>query len=327
MEIDRRDALKTMGLAAAFPLVPWSMQEQEQQKHDLGLTRTQSSPEDYKKAVIAVLLDNQRRHNPKLIPQMRNLFTYTNLWDFVSIQPAVSDSAFAYNDSALAFKMEYQIKGKKVNLKHKKINPNDEVRLVINSCRVAISQMISPTFGGTPLNMAHIECAVLNAVKSHAGFQATWDFNRSIGDTIKEKYEDLYIENVRVSNKIHAASLRGGGNRIVASPEICSVFETSVSHGFEPDNFENYKIRTEIIGKDIGIHKVGVINNRWNVYKDFGNTMNNSDYLIFYHNNRIYCDSGCVFMPQYLVDENTLKCGLVIVEPNFYAKVTAKNFF
>ena len=56
-----------------------------------------------------------------------------------------------------------------------------------------------------------------------------WDFSTALGDTIKEKYESLYVKVVEVTNVVHRKTLRGGANWIVTSPEVASIFETATA--------------------------------------------------------------------------------------------------
>jgi hypothetical protein len=71
-----------------------------------------------------------------------------------------------------------------------------------------------------------IDREVLSDLRNNAGTVASWDFNTALGDTIKEKYESLYVKVVEVSNVVHRKTLRGGCNWLVTSPEVASIFET-----------------------------------------------------------------------------------------------------
>jgi hypothetical protein len=74
-----------------------------------------------------------------------------------------------------------------------------------------------------------IDREVLTDLRNNAGTIAVWDFNTALGDTIKEKYESLYVKVVEVSNVVHRKTLRTSS---------------------------------------LGIQYVGTINNRWRLYKD-----------------------------------------------------------
>lgn len=105
-----------------------------------------------------------------------------------------------------------------------------------------------------------IDREVLTDLRVNAGTVAAWDFNTSLGDTIKEKYESLFVKLVEISNVIHRKTLRGGANWIVTSPEVASIFETATA-GFAPQPSENFT-------SSIGIQYVGAIAGKWRMYKD-----------------------------------------------------------
>ena len=65
-----------------------------------------------------------------------------------------------------------------------------------------------------------IDREVLTDLRNNAGTVAAWDFNTALGETLKEKYESLYIKIVELSNVVHRKTLRGGCNWLVTSPEV-----------------------------------------------------------------------------------------------------------
>jgi hypothetical protein len=58
--------------------------------------------------------------------------------------------------------------------------------------------------------------------------ESKWDFQTALGDTIREKYESLYVKVVEVSNVINRKMVRGQANWVVASPEVASMFFETV---------------------------------------------------------------------------------------------------
>jgi hypothetical protein len=68
---------------------------------------------------------------------------------------------------------------------------------------------------------------------------AMWDFHTALAETIREKYEHLYIKVVEVSNVINGKVLRGRCNWLVANPEVASVFESAVA-SFAPSPSEKF---------------------------------------------------------------------------------------
>lgn len=131
-----------------------------------------------------------------------------------------------------------------------------------------------------------IDREVLTDLRNNAGTIAVWDFNTALGDTIKERYESLYIKVVEVSNVVHRKTLRGGCNWIVTSPEVASVFETATA-GFAPAPSETFTM-------SLGIQYVGTINNRWRLYKD---PLFPQGQLLMGYKGDSYMDSGYFYCP------------------------------
>lgn len=105
-----------------------------------------------------------------------------------------------------------------------------------------------------------IDREVLTDLRMNAGTVAAWDFNTALGDTLKEKYESLYVKVSEISAVIHRKTLRGGANWIVTSPEVASIFETATA-GFAPNPSETFT-------SSLGVQYVGTVNSKWRLYKD-----------------------------------------------------------
>lgn len=131
-----------------------------------------------------------------------------------------------------------------------------------------------------------IDREVLTDLRSNAGTVTAWDFNTALGDTIKEKYESLYVKVVEVSNVIHRKTLRGGANWLVTSPEVASIFETATA-GFAPAPSETFQ-------SSLGIQYVGTVNNRWRLYKD---PLFPSNQILMGYKGDSYMDSGYFYCP------------------------------
>jgi len=131
-----------------------------------------------------------------------------------------------------------------------------------------------------------IDREVLSDLRNNAGTVASWDFNTALGDTIKEKYESLYVKVVEVSNVVHRKTLRGGCNWIVTSPEVASIFETATA-GFAPAPSEGFT-------SSLGIQYVGTVNNRWRIYKD---PLFPTGQLLMGYKGDSYMDSGYFYCP------------------------------
>jgi len=131
-----------------------------------------------------------------------------------------------------------------------------------------------------------IDREVLTDLRNNAGTVASWDFNTALGDTIKEKYESLYVKVVEVSAVIHRKTLRGGANFIVTSPEVASIFETATA-GFAPAASETFT-------SSLGVQYVGTVNNRWKMYKD---PLFPTGQILMGYKGDSYMDSGYFYCP------------------------------
>ncbi len=131
-----------------------------------------------------------------------------------------------------------------------------------------------------------IDREVLTDLRNNSGTVAAWDFNTALGETIKEKYESLYVKVVEISNVIHRKTLRGGANWLVTSPEVASIFETATA-GFAPAPSETFT-------SSLGIQYVGTVNNRWRLYKD---PLFPSNQILMGYKGDSYMDSGYFYCP------------------------------
>lgn len=131
-----------------------------------------------------------------------------------------------------------------------------------------------------------IDREIIQDLRVNAGTVASWDFATALGDTIKEKYESLYVKVVEVSNIVHRKTLRGGANWMITSPEVASIFETSTA-GFAPAPSNNFE-------SSLGIQYVGTVNARWKLYKD--PLFPRGSILMGYRGDS-YMDSGYFYCP------------------------------
>ena len=80
--------------------------------------------------------------------------------------------------------------------------------------------------------------------------------------TIREWYESLIETCIDVANTIHRKTLRGAANFMVCSPDVATIFESTVL----------YKPTLSMDSKEtqfsLGIEKVGTLNSRFTIYKD-----------------------------------------------------------
>jgi hypothetical protein len=131
-----------------------------------------------------------------------------------------------------------------------------------------------------------IDREVLGDLRNNAGTISAWDFNTALGDTIKEKYESLYVKVVEISNVVHRKTLRGGCNWLVTSPEVASIFETATA-GFAPSPSETFT-------SSLGIQYVGTVTNKWRLYKD---PLFPPGQILMGYKGDSYMDSGYFYCP------------------------------
>ena len=131
-----------------------------------------------------------------------------------------------------------------------------------------------------------IDREVLTDLRNNAGTVAAWDLSTALGDTIKEKYEALYVKIVEVSNVIHRKTLRGGANFLVTSPEVASIFETATA-GFAPAPSETFT-------SSLGVQYVGTVANRYRLYKD---PLFPTNQILMGYKGDSYMDSGYFYCP------------------------------
>jgi hypothetical protein len=82
---------------------------------------------------------------------------------------------------------------------------------------------------------------------------------------IQEWYQTLVETITDAANTIHRKTLRGSGNFIVTSPDVCTIFEHMVAYK------QAYRLDSDGQVRDsmtIGAESVGTLNSRYTVYKD-----------------------------------------------------------
>jgi hypothetical protein len=152
--------------------------------------------------------------------------------------------------------------------------------------------------------------------------------------TVREWYETLVETIIDASNTIHKKTLRGSGNFIVTSPDVCTILENSVAYK------ASYKIDSDGQVKDgmtIGADTVGTLNNRFVVHKD---PYFPSNKILVGLKGSTFLESGYVYAPYipllltpviYAQDDFTPRKGVMtrygkkMVRSDFYATVTVMD--
>ena len=131
-----------------------------------------------------------------------------------------------------------------------------------------------------------IDREIIRDLRQNAGTVSSWDFSTALGDTIKEKYEALYVKLMEVSAVVHRKTLRGGANWVVCSPEVASIFETATA-GFAPSPSDTFT-------SSLGIQYVGTVNQKFRLYKD---PLFPTSQILMGYKGESYMDSGYFFCP------------------------------
>jgi hypothetical protein len=138
-------------------------------------------------------------------------------------------------------------------------------------------------------------------------------------------FQTLGIKLQKVSNLIHQKTLRGGANWLVVSPKVSTILESIP--GFAADSAGDS-------GKyNMGVQKIGAINNRYTVYK---NPYMTENVILMGYKGSQFLETGAVFAPYiplimtplvYDPASFTPRKGIMtryakkMVRPDFYGKV------
>jgi hypothetical protein len=138
-------------------------------------------------------------------------------------------------------------------------------------------------------------------------------------------FQTLGVKLQKVSNIIHQKTLRGGANWMVISPKVSTVLESIP--GFAADS------SGEDTKYNMGVQKVGAINNRYTVYK---NPYMTENVILMGYKGSQFLETGAVFAPYiplimtplvYDPTSFTPRKGIMtryakkMVRPDFYGKV------
>ena len=156
-----------------------------------------------------------------------------------------------------------------------------------------------------------------NAGPSSAAYnQGTW-------------FQTLGTKIQKVSNQIHAKTMRGGANFLVCGPEIATILESIPGYAAETDGNQT--------SFAMGVQKVGALNNRFTVYK---NPYIQKDEILLGFRGTQFLETGAVYAPYvplimtplvYDPTNFTPRKGVMtryakkVVRPEFYGKVFCKD--
>lgn len=141
---------------------------------------------------------------------------------------------------------------------------------------------------------AEIDREILRDLRKSAAWQLRWDYNGwrrqagySTNYTQKDWNQELMTKINQISAQIHKSTLRGGANFVVCSSEISAVF----------DNLEYFHVSDASAESDqynMGIERIGALNNRYQVYRDpYSPTWS----IIIGHRGKSLLDTGYIYAP------------------------------
>jgi len=161
---------------------------------------------------------------------------------------------------------------------------------------------------------------VVTDLKNNAGTYAKFSWEEISEDkTLKERYEQLYVNMVQVSSVVHRKTLRGGANWIYTSPKISDIFLSACTRCFCPP---------PVYDED-GIYYEGTVNNRW---KHFRDTLFPENEMLIGYRGDSFLDSGYQFCPYvplgYKENDIRILRGKKMIREGakFFARLVIDNF-
>lgn len=135
---------------------------------------------------------------------------------------------------------------------------------------------------------------LLDAIAAAAIPAPAYDLNAdSDGRWSIENYRNAYTQLIRQSNSIAKTTLRGPGNFVVASPDVCTMLETIPSYQFAPIKGGG-DVDTSVNMNQMGNAMIGSLGGRFNVYRDIFKETNET--IIGYKGPSEF-DSGIIWSP------------------------------
>lgn len=141
---------------------------------------------------------------------------------------------------------------------------------------------------------AEIDREILRDLRKAAPWQLRWDVNGwrrqagfSTNYTQKDWNQELITRVNQISAQIHKSTLRGGANFIVVSSEVSALF----------DNLEYFHVSDASAESDqynMGIERVGALQNRYQVYRD---PYSPSWSILIGHKGKSLLDTGYIYAP------------------------------
>jgi len=152
---------------------------------------------------------------------------------------------------------------------------------------------------------------------------------RALSYSQNEWFQTMGTQMQKVSNKIHQKTMRGGANFATTSPDVATIIESMPGYTTSTDGTS---WGTE--GYAMGVQKVGMLNNRFTMYK---NPYMKSNLMLMGFRGSAFLETGAVYSPYipmimtpvlYDTDNFTPRKGVMtryakkITRPEFYGTIT-----
>jgi hypothetical protein len=162
-----------------------------------------------------------------------------------------------------------------------------------------------------------------------AGFTADNATNAASAYNQGQWFQTLGTKIQKVSNKIHQKTLRGGANFLVCSPDVATILESIPGYAADTNG--------DKMQFAMGVQKVGLLNNRFTVYK---NPYMLENTILLGYRGAQFLETGAVYAPYVplimtplVMDPNnfTPRKGVMtryakkVVRPEFYGKIYVKG--
>jgi hypothetical protein len=226
-----------------------------------------------KEMMLASLKENQDKYLPNKTKILMDTFSKTCLFDVISVQTAVGDTATAYYATVK---------------NSRQFPPYTDDCTVISSETTNINQKIQ---------LENMEREVFEYLRQRVQEVHEWNLHDTYGNTgntVGTQLCGLWDKIIEVCNVIRRKTLRPENYWIIAKSEIilCMpfIFEYRMQHG----------------GDKIDLYR----------FDDFP-----ADEILIGYKGDNYMDSGLVFAPRHLEQDNSLAYGISMVDPDYYARI------
>ena len=136
------------------------------------------------------------------------------------------------------------------------------------------------------------------AENASANRKATFNASVPAGVTETDHFKTLVTKMTKVSNQIHKGTHRGPANWAVVGPDVATILEQLSAHAdYRPltsSEGAGTLASVEQVNTEFGIQKIGVVNNKFTVYKD---PLFPEGKILMGYKGKSFLDAGFVYAP------------------------------